>query len=214
MAENIVKQSRNIASNVVIPFNSTNKLLGSSIIVSLEVVIHMFLTRFLNLGTNRRSVVNLISMHAISLSLLGGGGAWFGSARGQIDGQRFPPDEEDIPDSERFGSIFRDSMKGVPAVLLGDYVYKISRRGLYIGSFTFTDLLMIAVSKLLSRGLLGLSINGLQNAGFDTTVRSLDIINQVFFEQERISNLKFYDTEPQVPQQQQGQGQGESIEYV
>ena len=129
-----VKQLANIASNAAAPVMGQSLALGTVEYVLLEAAVSMLLRRVIK--APRRSFLQEVALHTISLPFLGGLGAPFGKTRTYND---------------TYTKQVIDGSKGIPAVFLAQYVQATAANGFHLPSLSVNDVVITAVSKTLTR---------------------------------------------------------------
>lgn len=166
------KDALNIPQNAILPFDVRRyKLaLGSAEYIAIEVLISKLLRMLLK--RNNKTWVELATVHAVSLSYMGGA-AGFLAPPGSLE--------------DSFTNQLIDGAKGVPAVFLAQYTVDTGTRGFHI-PFTkwgVTDVFISAASKALSRPLFGLLypfVKGVVGS-------PLDLVNEMVSRQTNSSSL-------------------------
>ena len=130
-----MEQAQNIISNAILPFDIRKGalVLGSAEYVAVEVLVSSMVRKFMKAP---KSWTELILVHTISLPFLGGA-VGFVDATGEY--------------SAGFTTQFMDGAKGIPAVILAEWVLATFYKGFHFPWFGFKDLLITAGSKVLSR---------------------------------------------------------------
>ena len=129
----------NIATNAIMPFNPMRAhLLGGSVeYVAVEVLVSKFLRKMLRFED--KGFLELAYIHALSLPFLGGASA-FVDAPGSY--------------SDDYVKNLTDGAKGVPAVLIAQWIVATCSRGFHIPSMSIKDVFITAAAKSLSKPLL------------------------------------------------------------
>ena len=136
-------RATNILTNAILPFDPRRiKLaMGSAEYVAWEVIVTMLLRQAL--GYSKKSVFELMQVHAVSLTFMGG-------AQGFVDA---PGDF-----SASLFEQLKDGAKGIPAVLLAKYSVDTCYKGFHVPfkGWSMSDVIMSAASKTISRPLFSL----------------------------------------------------------
>ena len=153
----------NVFNNAVLPFDIRryDLVVGSAQLVAVEVIVSKIIRKIVGVGG--RGFAELAAIHAVSLPFLGGLSGFFES-------------NQALPGSQT--RALQDGAKGIPAVLLAQYITNVAAKGLHIPK--------VAASKTLSRPLIVLMYPKLHKAlqgGF----RSVNRMEQL---QNANSNLK------------------------
>ena len=167
------KDALNIPQNAILPFDVRRyKLaLGSAEYIAIEVLISKLLRMLLK--RNTKGWVELATVHAVSLSYMGGA-AGFLAPPGSLD--------------DSFTNQLIDGAKGIPALFLAQYTIDTGSRGFHIPfqKWGITDVMISAASKALSRPLFGLLYPLVKG----TVGAPLDLVNEMVGHQTRASFLK------------------------
>ena len=129
-----VKQLANIASNAAAPVMGQSLALGTVEYVLLEAAVSMLLRRLIK--APRRSFLQEVALHTISLPFLGGLGAPFGKTRTYND---------------TYTKQVIDGSKGIPAVFLAQYVQATAAKGFHLPSLSVNDVVITAIAKTITR---------------------------------------------------------------
>ena len=135
-----MQSAQNILSNAVAPidFRKPNQIVGTVEYVAVEVLVSKIIRSILKM--EHRGVWELGWIHLLSIPFLGGAGAPFKNIT-------------DHTAHADYQQSLIDGAKGIPAVLLAQYVYQTAYSGFHFPKFSFKDLLITAGSKTLSRPL-------------------------------------------------------------
>ena len=128
----------NIAKNAVLPFNPMRGLLAGGAVeyVAVEVIVSKVLRKLLKFED--KGFLELTYIHALSLPFLGG-------ASGFVD--------PNGPYTATYMDNIKDGAKGIPAVLLAQWIVATFSRGFHIPFFSMKDVLITAAAKTLSKPL-------------------------------------------------------------
>ena len=130
----------NIGRNVVAPFNlqQEGQLAGALSVVSSEVIVSKFVRMFMG---DKKGVLELAYIHALSLPFLGG--LQFGEPSDRISagGSSYP------------NQLARGA-KGIPAVILAQYLVNTFTTGFHVPWFNMKDLLITAACKAITTPML------------------------------------------------------------
>ena len=140
---------QNVAKNVIVPIDPrrTKQLLGSIEYVAAEVVCAKIVRKLIKADT--KGWLELAYIHTLSLPFLGGLGAFFDQNKDYI-GQD-PETGKQIGVATRF----MDGAKGIPAVLLAQYILESFAKGFHVPWFNMKDLLITAGTKAITRPIVG-----------------------------------------------------------
>ena len=132
----------NIASNVIVPFDPrrTKLLMGSLEYIAAEVVVAKLVRKIMK--ADNKGWLQLAYIHAVSLPFMGGAAGFFET-------------NADFNSSPTFATNFGDGAKGIPAVIIAQYIIDRMTKGFHVPWFNFKDLLITAGSKSLTRPLVG-----------------------------------------------------------
>ena len=173
----------NILSNVVLPFDPrrTKLLLGSLEYIAFEVVVAKMVRKLMkcdNLGW-----LKLAYIHALSLPFMGGAAGFFDEQEGYTG----PKSKDQKPVG--FVDQLTDGGKGIPAVLLAQWILDSFSKGFHAPWFNLKDLLITAGTKALTRPLVGFIFTYLPEAGQD----NLRVVDEMIRRQRFFSTLKAKD---------------------
>ena len=136
---------------------STQVFAGNAQLVAAEVIVSKLLRKIL--GMSNRSFAYLTAVHAASLPLIGGMQAPFSKPVGYgpsfFERRKFA--KAATTDSNL--DIIKGAAASVPAVWAAEYVVQTSGVGFHVPKPSIRDALMTAASKMLTRPLIGMSIN-------------------------------------------------------
>ena len=165
----------NILLNSALPFDPRDggtRLLGTAEYIAWEVLVAIVFRRLLRLP--RKSIYDLIQVHAASMAFLGGAGASFGPVGDFNQG---------------FQANLVDGAKGIPAILFGQYTVDTFRRGFHVpgSGWTMADIMTSAASKTISRPLFGMIYEMVDS---NNLAGPLNEINEMQKVQAQRSNLR------------------------
>ena len=130
--------------NASTPYIGATKIgVGNAQLVALEVIISKLLRKML--GMADRSFAYLAAVHAASLPLIGG----FQAAVSDPTGYKPTPDLE----------VLKAAAGTVPAVWAAEYIVQTGNVGFHVPKPSMRDAMMTAASKMLTKPLIGLSLN-------------------------------------------------------
>ena len=131
----------NIATNAILPVDlrKTQLVFGNAEYVTVEVLVSALVRKFMKAP---KSWTSLIMIHTLSLPLMGGAQGFVGPIR-SVDG-RFD-----------LHALFTDGAKGIPAVLLAQWVLNTFYKGIHFPWFTMRELMITAGAKILTRPIAG-----------------------------------------------------------
>ena len=169
----------NVLLNAVVPFDprKTKLLLGSLEYIAAEVVVAKVVRKIIKADTV--GWAQLAYVHAISLPFMGGAAAFFDP---NIDYQG----TDDKGAKIGFGQQFMDGAKGIPAVLLAQWIVASFTKGFHAPWFNMKDLLITAGTKALTRPVVGFVFEYLP----DNVAESLRVLELLFAMQRDKSTLK------------------------
>ncbi len=162
----------NILNTAVQPVDvrKFSQVFGAAEFVAVEVLVSYF-ARYL-FKIEKRTVMELAAIHAISLPLIGGLSA--------------SVQENHIMSYEApFVDQIQDGSKGIPAVFAAQYICNTALSGLHAPKLNFKDILVTAAAKIISRPLLSILYPLLG----DTFRSNLDIIEELFVRQRAASRM-------------------------
>ena len=165
-----MNQAQNIFSNAILPFDVRKGKLefGSIEYVAIEVLVSAIVRNFMKAP---RTWTDLTLVHSISLPFMGG-------AAGFMD-----PSGEYSAD---WTTQFKDGAKGIPAVLLAEWVLQTFYKGFHFPWFNMKDLLITAGAKTISRPITKAFYGYLPNDPKD----AFDTFNLIVQAQNAKSSLK------------------------
>ena len=170
----------NILTNIDLPydFRRTKLLLGSLEYIAFEVVVAKMLRKIMradNLGWARLSYI-----HALSLPFMGGAAGFFDENNGYTGPRQ--KDQKEVA----FTDQLMDGAKGIPAVLLAQWILDSFAKGFHAPWFNMKDLLITAGTKALTRPLIGFIFTYLPEAAQD----NLLVVDEMIKRQRFFSTLK------------------------
>ena len=170
----------NILANVVLPFDfrRTKLLLGSLEYIAFEVVVAKMVRKLIkadNVGWAKLGYI-----HALSLPFMGGAAGFFNEQEGYTGPKR----EDQKPVA--FTDQLMDGAKGIPAVLLAQWILDSFSKGFHAPWFNMKDLLITAGTKALTRPLIGFIFTYLPEAAQD----NLLVVDEMIKRQRFFSTLK------------------------
>ena len=166
----------NIGTNAILPFDPRKMklLLGSAEYIALEVFVSAVVRKIMKAP---KGYMELVAIHAISLPFMGG-------AVGFLD------NNDDLrKDPAAYGELFTDGAKGVPAVLLAQWVLHTFYTGFAFPWFNMKDLLITAGCKTITRPLTAMIIDYLP-ADFQD---ALDLLAGAIQKQAEASTMRSKD---------------------
>ena len=129
----------NVIDNAIAPvdFRNASQLIGTAEYVAVEVLVSKMVRMILKM--ENRGIGELAAIHLLSIPFLGGAGAPFGGV---------------APfGTTSYQQALMDGAKGVPAVLLAQWVIATSTKGFHLPWFTIKDILVTLGAKAISRPL-------------------------------------------------------------
>ena len=156
---------------IPIDLRSSEVVFGAAEYVFFEVFTHWMLMYFLKF--EKRSLMELTAIHAVSLPFIGGMGAFV----------EFP---HALGYEAPWGDIIQDGAKGIPAVFAAQYVVNTALKGLHAPSISFKEVLTTIAAKILSRVILAGGYYALP----DFFRNNLDILDMAFAKQHLASRVK------------------------
>ena len=174
---------QNIMTNVVLPFDPrrTKLLLGSLEYIAFEVLIAKMLRKLIRADTLGWD--ELAYIHALSLPFMGGAAGFFNPQDG-YDGNR-TSDSKPVA----FTDQLMDGGKGIPAVLLAQWILNSFSKGFHVPWFNMKDLLITAATKTLTRPIVGFVYAYLPEAARE----NLMVVDELVRRQQFFSTLKSTD---------------------
>ena len=171
-----MQKAQNVLANAYAPvdFRNEGQLMGTAGYVAVEVAVSKLVRTVLKMEP--RSITELAFVHLLSIPFMGGAGAPFGAStplRGTAD----------------YTTAFKDGAKGIPAVLVAQWVYQTAYSGFHMPWFNLKDLLIIAGSKTITRPLVYSVYDKLPDALDD----GFAVIDELIRRQTNNSNIKSKD---------------------
>ena len=169
----------NVLSNVVVPLDPrrTKLVMGSLEYIAAEVVVSKLVRKILKADT--KGWLQLAYIHALSLPFMGGAAGFFDQNSGYVG-----TDRDGGPVG--FSSTLMDGAKGIPAVLVAQYIIDSTVKGFHVPWFNLKDLLITAGAKSLTRPLVSMVYEYIP-ANAQDNLRVLDILIQ---RQRGVSSLR------------------------
>ena len=131
-----IKQLSNVGYNGAVSVRDKGVVLGTVEYVLLEAVVSMIIRKIAR--APRRRFIDEVVLHAVSVPFIGGLSAPMGKQGNSRSG---------------YQRQFIDGSKGVPAVLLAQYIQQMGERGFHVPAPDFRDILVTAASKMITRPL-------------------------------------------------------------
>ena len=169
----------NVFTNVITPFDPrrTKLLLGSLEYIAAEVIVAKVVRKIIR--ADNKGWFELAYIHALSLPFMGGTAAFFE--------RKSPYVGQDTAGKEvGFGTHVMDGAKGIPAVLVAQYIIDSISKGFHAPWFNMKDLLITAGTKALTRPIIGFVYKYLPNDARD----NLEIVEHLVQLQRNASSLK------------------------
>ena len=135
-----MEQAQNVLSNAIAPvdFRKAKQLVGTVEYVAAEVLVSKVVRTVLKL--ENRGIFELAFVHLLSIPFMGGIGAPFGNIR-------------NVHTTNGYGQAAVDGAKGIPGVLIAQWILATASKGFHFPWFNMKDLMITAGSKVLSRPL-------------------------------------------------------------
>ena len=142
-----------VFGNATAPYNPSSTgagggstIAGNAQIVALEVAVSKLIRWAMRL--ENKSILNLIAVHSVSQAFLGGFSSFFGDVTYMREG---PTSVQAV----------KDGAKGIPGLLVAQYVVNTANSGLHFPRMSFKDMLITGASKALTRPLINLAYSSL-----------------------------------------------------
>jgi len=169
-----MEQVTNVFSNAIAPvdFRKASQLVGTVEYVAVEVLVSKIVRSVLKM--ENRSIMELGFVHLLSIPFMGGLWAPFGNVSA-------------VANTNGYGQAAVDGAKGIPGVLIAQWIINTASKGFHFPWFNLKDLLITAGSKAISRPLVYSFANKLPNdaqAGFA-------VMDALFQAQVQKSNIRF-----------------------
>ena len=166
----MAESATNILSNAVLPVDPRKMqlLFGSAEYITVEVLVSAMVRKFMGAS---KPWTDLILIHTISLPFMGG-------AVGFMD----PPGQMNAGWIDHFMS----GAKGIPAVLIAEWIWNTFAKGFHVPWFNMKDLLITAGAKTISRPITGAFYGYLPKNAAD----ALAVVNAMIGRQNNASSIK------------------------
>ena len=135
-----MEQVQNVLSNAVAPvdFRKPWQLIGTAEFVAVEVLVSKIVRTVLKM--ENRGIFELAFVHLLSIPFMGGISAPL-------------PNTRALANTNGYGQALADGAKGIPGVLIAQWILATATKGFHFPWFTMKDLLITAGSKAISRPL-------------------------------------------------------------
>ena len=168
----------NVLSNAVVPFDPrrTKLLMGSLEYIAAEVIVAKMVRKVMK--ADNKGYLQLAYIHALSLPFMGGAAGFFDASSGYVG-------TDNQGQAVGFTTNIMDGAKGIPAVLLAQYIIDSMTKGFHVPWFNFKDLLITAGSKSLTRPIVGFVYKYIP----DNAADNLRVLEILFSRQRSVSTL-------------------------
>ena len=169
----------NVVTNIITPFDPrrTALLMGSLEYIAAEVVVSKVLRKIIK--ADNKGWLELVYVHALSLPFMGGTAAFFDANAGYTG--------NDAEGNEvGFTKHAMDGAKGIPAVIVAQYIIESISKGFHAPWFNMRDLLITAGSKAITRPLIGFIYTYLPK----DAAANLQVVEHLVRMQREASSLK------------------------
>lgn len=138
----------NIGTNIILPFDPrrTKLILGTLEYVIAEVLVAKIVRKLMR--ADNKGWLELAYVHALSMPFLGGAAAFVERNQGYTG-------TDDRGAAVGVVTNVTDGAKGIPAVLIAQYIIQSFSKGFHVPWFNLKDLFITAGSKALTRPLIG-----------------------------------------------------------
>ena len=172
----------NVVTNVITPVDPrrTDLLFGSLEYVAAEVIVAKLVRKMIRADT--KGWMELAYIHTLSLPFIGGAGAFFEKNDPYVGTDKKGK-------KVGFGTQLMDGAKGIPAVLLAQYILTSFSKGFHVPWFNMKDLLITAGTKSITRPVVGFVYSYLPKNAQD----NLKLLEILFDRQRDISTVKSKD---------------------
>ena len=169
----------NVATNVITPFDPrrTKQILGSLEYIAAEVVVAKIVRKLIKADT--KGWAELAYIHALSLPFMGGAAGFFDENQ-DFEGVNKEGKKVGFTDQ------LMDGAKGIPAVLIAQYILESFTRGFHAPWFNMKDLLITAGTKAITRPIVGFVYTYLPTNAQD----NLRVVDELVKRQRDKSTLK------------------------
>ena len=170
---------QNVFSNTIVPVDPrrTKLLMGSLEYIAAEVVVAKVVRKMIR--ADNKGWLELAYVHALSLPFMGGTAAFF-------DPNQAYEGDDSSGKKIGFGTHLTDGAKGIPAVILAQYILESFSKGFHAPWFNLKDLLITAGTKAITRPVVGFVYDYLPR----NVQQSLEVLEQLFIRQREKSTLK------------------------
>ena len=132
----------NVFDNAISPIDfrgdgGVSRVMGSAEYIAIEVLVSKIVRSVLKM--ENRGIMDLAFIHLLSIPFLGGLSAPFGPITALAQG------------NQGYTQALTDGAKGIPAVLVAQWIIATSSKGFHVPWFNMKDVLITAGSKTLSR---------------------------------------------------------------
>ena len=169
----------NVVTNVVTPFDPrrTKLLLGSLEYIAAEVVVAKVVRKIIKADT--KGWFQLAYIHALSLPFMGGTAAFFEQQAPYVG-------QDNTGNPVSVTTQLMDGAKGIPAVLVAQYIIDSMSKGFHAPWFNMKDLLITAGTKALTRPVIGFIYRYLPT----DAAQNLEVVEHLVKLQRNASSLK------------------------
>ena len=169
-----MEQVQNVLSNAIAPvdFRKAKQLIGTAEFVAVEVLVSKIVRTVLKM--ENRGIFELAFVHLLSIPFMGGIAAPL-------------PNTSALANTGGYGQAAMDGAKGIPGVLIAQWIIATTSKGFHFPWFNMKDLLITAGSKTITRPLVRSVLDKLPpdaQAGFA-------VMDQLFQNQVAKSNIRF-----------------------
>ena len=172
----------NVAMNLVLPvdFRRTKLILGTLEYIAAEVVVSKIVRKFMK--ADNKGWAELAYIHALSMPFMGGAAGFF-DQNNKYEGT------DDEGKDITFATQLMDGAKGIPAVLLAQYILESFSKGFHKPWFALKDLFITAGAKAITRPVIGFIYKYLPK----DAQTNLRVVDEMINRQRHFSTLKSKD---------------------
>ena len=169
----------NVLTNVITPVDPrrTDLLFGSLEYVAAEVIVAKLVRKLIK--ADNKGWMELAYIHTLSLPFMGGAAGFF-ARKNHYEGN------DKLGQKIGFSTQLMDGAKGIPAVLLAQYILASFSKGFHVPWFNMKDLLITAGTKAITRPAVGFIYSYLPKNAQD----NLTLLEILFDRQRDISTVK------------------------
>ena len=173
----------NIGTNIILPFDPrrTRLILGTLEYVAAEVIVSKIVRKLMRADT--KGWLELGYIHALSMPFLGGAAAFVERNSGYRG-------TDSANKAVGVVTNVMDGAKGIPAVLIAQYIIQAFSKGFHVPWFNLKDLLITGATKAITRPVIGFIIQYLPTAAQVNLMVVEELVNRQRFASSLRSDKK------------------------